>query len=227
MPTVIMQERGAPLYEWIGIMLSDAQRQRMADRQARREMYLRMRSAEHEPETAGFTPVQRGHRALHPLLVVIPTAAFLLAVAFDVVYLVSGVSGWARGSSGLLFVGLLGSLPATAIGAADWARIPEGTQARSIAAWHGLVSAFALVLLILGWLSRVSTASAPGLGSILLVWSGAAILMLGGILGGELSTRLGRQPAAPAVETGAAPTAAVTVIGPAEPVAEDRQIARA
>lgn len=208
-------------------MLSDVQRQRMADRQSRRAEYLRLRSAGFEPATEGFEPVRSGRRALHSLLVIFPAVAFLLAVALDVVYLLSGVGVWASWSSGFLFVGLLASLPATAVGVVDWTRVPTGTRARSIATWHGVISVVALSLFAAGWVSRIATSSAPPLESIVLVWSGAAILMLGGVLGGELATRLGVQPLEADFEDAEPARAGVTVIAPVEPVDEDRQIAQA
>lgn len=188
---------------------------------------MRLRSAGYEPETEGFEPIRSGRRALHPILVTFPAAAFLLAVAFDVVYLLSGVGGWAAWSSGFLFVGLLASLPAAVVGVADWVRVPAGTRARSVATWHGLVNLAALSLFAVGWVSRIGTTSAPGLGSIVLVWSGAAILMLGGVLGGELATRLGVEQLEANLEDAEPSSAGVTVIAPVEPVGEDRQIAQA
>lgn len=207
-------------------MLSDAQRQRMTETQARREAYLRLRSTGVEPETENFAPVRAGRSAVHPLMVVLPAAAFLGAVVLDVLHLISGSGGWATWSSGLLFVGLLASLPAAIVGALDWARITPGTRARALATWHGVTSLIALGLFASGWYFRLGTASDPGFGSILLVWSGTAILMLGGVLGGELSARLCLEDTATADEA-AMPAPDVAVLVPVDHGAPDRRVAQA
>lgn len=207
-------------------MLSDAQRQRMTDTQAQREAYLRLRSEGFEPESAGFEPVRSGRLALHPLMVIFPSAAFLVAVVFDALYLVSGAGGWATWASGVLFVGLLSSLPAVVVGAADWLRVTPRTRTKSLATWHALTNLTALGLFLTGWLVRLGSPAEPGFGSTVLIWSGTAILILGGVLGGELATRLAVQLSDPTVEEPVA-VPDVAVIVPVEPVAEERQVAQA
>ncbi len=208
-------------------MLSDSQRQRMMRQQLQRETYLRRRSVGLEPETEGFEVTRSGRLALHPVLAIFPAAAFLLAVALDVAYLVAGSGGWAAWSSGLLFVGLIGSLPAATIGAVDWLRIPAQTRAKALARWHGVTNLSAVALFAGGWVARLDAQSAPGFGSVLLVWSGAAVLILGGVLGGELATRLDVQVSQEAPEAVEIAVADVAIIAAVDAVSDDRKVAQA
>lgn len=186
-----------------------------------------MRSIGYEPETAGFTPVRASRLAMHPLLVIVPSIALLLAVVLDTMYLVSGAGAWARLATGLLVIGLFVSLPAAAIGLLDWTHVPTGTRAKSLATWHGLTSGIALVLFTAGLLARVGSPSNPGVVSLLLVWSGAGLLVLGGVLGGELASRLCVPIRDGEPDEAIAPPVAVPIIGPAATASDDRQIARA
>lgn len=202
----------------------DTQPQGAAHLRGRREAYLRQRSIGVEPQTASFEPMRSGRLALHPLLGIVPGVALLFAVAFDILYLITGSGVWAIWATGLIAVGLLGGAGAAAIGVLDWRRLPSGTQAKQLATWHGATSLAALMLLTVGWLLRLGAAVEPGLGSIMLVWSGVAVLILGGVLGGELTSRLNMRPD---LDTSEIDKHAVAMISNVEPMTDERKAARA
>jgi len=130
-----------------------------------------------------------GH-SIHQMLVVFPLGLLATAVIFDLVGIIGTTDGWWSISFWVMAAGILGALLAAPFGFADWLAIPRGTRARRIGRYHGLGNGVVAVLFLASWLLRSPNEAAPAL-ALVLSFSGAALALLTGWLGGELVARLG------------------------------------
>lgn len=140
-----------------------------------------------------------GH-AIHPILIVFPLGLLATAVIFDVIYLVTANRTWAFVAFWMIAAGLIGGLIAALFGLIDYLNIPNGTRAKRIGMYHGLVNLGAVLLFALSFYLRwnasgdvpgdLSTISPPTT-ALLCSFVGAALALLGGWFGGELVERLG------------------------------------
>jgi uncharacterized membrane protein len=208
-------------------MISDEQHRRLAQKQTAREQYLRARSAGFEEEARLDHPTSLAGYHLHPLMVVFPLTVLLASVVLDVVYLVGGYRIIGEIATWLLLPGVVGGFAAAIIGTIDWWRIPGGTSAKSIGAWHGLGNAAALSLFALSWFSSVGSGAVPGVLGLLLAFTGASVMLITGWLGGELANRVG-VTFAPASDRFAG-DAVIEPLGPelVEPISSERHAAHA
>lgn len=132
-----------------------------------------------------------GH-AVHQQLVVLPLGILALAVAFDVVGLVTDDTRLAFAACLMIVVGVIAGLAASVFGLVDYLAIPRGTRAKRVALLHGVGNVVVLLLFALssvlrgGALEEVPGVGAFVLGLVALLLSGAT-----GWLGGELVGRLG------------------------------------
>ena len=132
-----------------------------------------------------------GH-PIHPMLIVFPLGLFVAAVAFDIIYLVTGNRAFATVSFWNIAGGVLGGLAAALFGFSDWFAIPAGTRAKSVGLWHGGGNVLVVALFALSWLLRMGARdNAPDMVAIALGLAGAGIGAVTGWLGGELVDRLG------------------------------------
>ena len=123
------------------------------------------------------TPI--GHPA-HPLLVALPIGSWTSALVLDL----TGAD--ARTTRRLVGLGVLTALPTAATGAADW--LDTAGAERRVGVVHAAANYGALMLQGASWLARRS--GRRGSGAVLSV-SAAALLGVGGWLGGHLSYALG------------------------------------
>ena len=130
-----------------------------------------------------------GH-PVHQMLIVFPLGLLATAVVFDGVALASGNPQWWQISFWVMGAGIAGALLAAPFGLVDWLAIPRGTRARRIGSFHGLGNAVVSALFLGSWLLRNPVDAAPAL-ALVLSFSGAALALLTGWLGGELVSRLG------------------------------------
>jgi uncharacterized membrane protein len=136
-----------------------------------------------------------GH-AIHPILIVFPLGLLATAVIFDVIYLVTANRTWSLVAFWMIAAGLIGGLVAALFGLIDYLNIPNGTRAKRIGMYHGLVNLGAVILFALSFYLRrnasgdFSTISPPTT-AMLCSFAGAALALLGGWFGGELVERLG------------------------------------
>jgi uncharacterized membrane protein len=136
-----------------------------------------------------------GH-AIHPILIVFPLGLLATAVIFDVIYLVTANRTWSLVAFWMIAAGLIGGLVAALFGLIDYLNIPNGTRAKRIGMYHGLVNLGAVILFALSFYLRwnasgdLSTISPPTT-ALLCSFAGAALALLGGWFGGELVERLG------------------------------------
>ena len=132
-----------------------------------------------------------GH-PIHPMLIVFPLGLLVAAVAFDILYLVTGNAAFATVSFWNIAGGVLGGLAAAVFGLVDWLAIPSGTRAKSVGLWHGAGNVIVVVLFAVSWLLRMGAqGNTPDIVAIGLGLVGAGIGAVTGWLGGELVDRLG------------------------------------
>jgi uncharacterized membrane protein len=131
-----------------------------------------------------------GHQ-IHPMLIVFPLGLLPTAVLFDILYLATHHSQWARVSFFILPVGILMGLVAALFGLIDWLGIPRGTRARRVGAVHGLGNVVVVGLFAVSWLLRRPQSDAPTTEAIVLGIAGVLLSLITAWLGGELVERLG------------------------------------
>jgi nitrite reductase/ring-hydroxylating ferredoxin subunit len=125
-----------------------------------------------------------GH-AVHPALTDVVIGSFLSASALDVI-----ADGDSTASERLIMLGIAAYLPTAATGASDWIDGAADSRVKRIGIIHASVNSTALGLYTASLVSRRRGAT----GGPALARLGAAVLMLGGFLGGHLSLRRGIGP---------------------------------
>jgi uncharacterized membrane protein len=132
-----------------------------------------------------------GH-AVHPILIVFPLGLLVTAVVFDVIYLITGRTGFNLASGYAIAAGVIGGLVAAVFGLVDWLAIPAGTRAKRVGLLHGAGNVVVVVLFAVSWLLREQAGNwKPDVAALVCSFVG---LVLGGVtgwLGGELVERLG------------------------------------
>ena len=134
------------------------------------------------------TAAVAGH-PLHPMIVPVPIGLLTAAAVSDVAYAITGDGFWARASRWLLGGGLLAGLTAAALGIVDFTTIRRARSATGVthAAGNATILGLTGVSLLL---RRGSPRRVPTLAMALSALA-AAMLMVTGWLGGELSYREG------------------------------------
>jgi nitrite reductase/ring-hydroxylating ferredoxin subunit/uncharacterized membrane protein len=126
-----------------------------------------------------------GH-PLHPAITDVPIAAWLLAVIFDIIWLVSpSTSGWApRGAEVAVIVGVVAALGAVATGMADWSDSygPE----RTVGLYHGALNLLALVLYIVSAILRLGVSTGESTAAAILGFVGIISVIVAAYLGGDM-----------------------------------------
>jgi uncharacterized membrane protein len=132
-----------------------------------------------------------GH-AIHPMLIVFPLGLLATAVVFDIVYLVTGRSGFTVAAAYMIAAGIVGGLLAAVFGLVDWLAIPAGTRAKRIGAVHGIGNVIVVALFAVSWLLRMNAEQwKPGAAALVCSFVAVALATVTGWLGGELVERLG------------------------------------
>jgi uncharacterized membrane protein len=132
-----------------------------------------------------------GH-PIHPMLIVFPLGLLVAAVAFDILYLITGNAAFATVSFWNIAGGVIGGLVAAVFGLIDWIAIPSGTRAKAVGLWHGGGNVVVVALFAVSWLLRLGARdNIPDMLAIALGLVGAGIGAVTGWLGGELVDRLG------------------------------------
>ncbi|GAA5180011.1 DUF2231 domain-containing protein [Rugosimonospora acidiphila] len=132
-----------------------------------------------------------GHQ-IHPMLVAFPLGLLGTGVIFDIVFLITGRTGFEIAAAYTIGAGVIGGLLAALFGAIDAASIPSRTRAKRIGLLHGLGNVAALALFAISWVLR-EQATAWHASTLALILSFVGIVVLAGTawLGGELVERLG------------------------------------
>src|SRR5512138_3716485 len=131
-----------------------------------------------------------GH-PVHPMFVVFPLGLLATAVIFDVLYLISGNTGFPTASFYMIAAGVLGGLTAAVFGFMDWLGLPKQSRARAVGAWHGIGNVVIVTLFAASWLLRQPVAGhIPNSLALVLSFVGVGLALITGWLGGELVYRL-------------------------------------
>lgn len=128
---------------------------------------------------------------LHPLMIPFPLGLLGMAVIFDILGALLKRPALSQAAHPMIAAGVVTGVQAGVVGAVDWAALPEGTRAKSVATQHGLGNLAVLLLFALAWAlrrNRPATVSPAVMGLELAGLGGATVT---GWLGGELVNRLG------------------------------------
>ena len=135
------------------------------------------------------TAAIRGH-PIHPMLVPIPIALFVAALATDVAYAVDGSPGWADASRWLLGGGLAGAALAAVAGFIDFAASARIRELRD--AWlHLFANLTVVVIEAANLILRLPDPDVAASTGLALSAVAALLLMFSGWKGGELVFRHG------------------------------------
>jgi len=136
-------------------------------------------------------PKLLGH-PIHPMLIVIPLGLFIMAVIFDVLYILTQNSTFALVAFYDIAAGIIGGLVAAVFGLLDWLAIPAHTRAKRIGLLHGVGNVVVIIFFTISWLMRIDDPiRLPTATAFLLALLGIGISGLTGWLGGELVDRMG------------------------------------
>lgn len=127
---------------------------------------------------------------MHRILIVFPLGLLATSFFFDLAYLVTGRAELGRVAWWLIFAGVLGGVLASLAGVIDLFRIPAGTRARFIGAWHGGGNLFVALLFAMSWNGRRDAPGHPEPVEIALSALGVVLTVVTGWLGSELADRL-------------------------------------
>src|SRR5262245_35650818 len=86
-----------------------------------------------------------GH-SMHQQLIVFPLGLLGMAAIFDIISLVTHNMRWSDIAFYMIGAGILTGLLAAVFGLVDWAAIPKGTRAKSVATVHGLGNVIVVAL---------------------------------------------------------------------------------
>jgi uncharacterized membrane protein len=131
-----------------------------------------------------------GH-PIHQMLVVFPLGLLGGAVAFDLVFLVTGRDMFAVVAHLMIAGGLIAGLLAAPFGTIDWLAVPRGTRAKSVGALHAVGNVVVLALFAGSWWLRRDNPALPDAIAHVLSFLGVALSLVTAWLGGELVDRLG------------------------------------
>jgi uncharacterized membrane protein len=132
-----------------------------------------------------------GH-PIHPMLIVFPLGLLVMAVIFDILYLLTQNASFALVAFYDVAAGIIGGLIAAVFGFLDWLAIPGGTRAKRIGLLHGIGNVVVIVLFAISWLMRSGDLNRlPSTTAFILALIGLALGAITGWMGGELVDRLG------------------------------------
>jgi uncharacterized membrane protein len=120
---------------------------------------------------------------IHPMLVVLPLGLWIAALAFDIVYVITGGPIWRTLAFWNIAAGIIGALLAAVPGFVDYLAL-EG-RARRIATYHMVLNLAAVALFAVNWYVRTRVDGTSWWPLILSV-IGVVGVLVSGWLGGEL-----------------------------------------
>lgn len=127
---------------------------------------------------------------LHRILSVFPLGLLATSFFFDLGWLATGRAELALVAWWLIFAGVTGSVLASITGIIDLVRIPRGTRARTIGAWHGGGTLIVALLFAASWVARREMPGSPDAIEIALSGLGVLLTVITGWLGSEAADRL-------------------------------------
>lgn len=126
---------------------------------------------------------------MHPMLILLPAGAFLLALIMDIVYVFSGIPLWWEATFPVIVIGVIGALVAAVPGMIDLVSIVPRKKASRIGIAHMATNFILITLFVLNGFIRFR-AMIPEPGTLYagfwLSLIGTILLVIGGWLGGKL-----------------------------------------
>lgn len=131
-----------------------------------------------------------GGHAIHPMLIPFPIGLLVAGFGFDLLGRLAERPAWWTTGGYLIPVGIVAALLAAVPGFVDYVRtVPPRSSGKRRATKHMLANLGAVTLFAAAWLLRGAPADPPGDVTLLLEGAGAALLGVGGWLGGVLVER--------------------------------------
>jgi uncharacterized membrane protein len=127
---------------------------------------------------------------IHRVLSVFPLGLLATSFFFDLGWLATGRAELGLVAWWLIFGGVIGSVLASITGIVALVRIPRGTRARVIGAWHGGGTLVVALLFAASWVSRRDMPGHPKALEIALSALGVLLTVITGWLGSEAADRL-------------------------------------
>lgn len=126
-----------------------------------------------------------GH-PLHPAITDIPIGAWLLAVIFDILWLVSpATNAWAaRGAEVAVVIGILAAIGAAVTGMADWSDT-YGAE-RTVGLYHAGLNTLALVLYVISFVLRLGVSSGESAAAAIIGFVAIIAVLIAAYLGGDM-----------------------------------------
>ncbi|HEU4631537.1 MAG TPA: DUF2231 domain-containing protein [Gemmatimonadaceae bacterium] len=131
-----------------------------------------------------------GH-PIHQMLIVFPLGLLGMAVIFDIIRLLFGMSALGPASFYMIAAGVITGLLAAIFGLVDWLAIPSGTRAKAVGLWHAVGNVVVVLLFALSWWLRTLDPANPSMTAFVLSLVGLGLSLVTAWLGGELVDRLG------------------------------------
>lgn len=157
----------------------------------RPEVLLASRRMQYQEEVDMEARVKLLGHPVHQMLIVLPLGLLAGAIIFDLIHLLADGRQWTVVAYWLIPAGVISGLVAAVFGFADWTKIPSDTRAKRIGAIHGTGNVVVVTLFTISWFLRPEPPLAPGTLALVLSFSGGALALVTGWLGGELVDRLG------------------------------------
>jgi uncharacterized membrane protein len=129
-----------------------------------------------------------GH-PLHAIMVTVPIGTWIAALIFDIAAAAGAGSGYRDAAGWLILIGLIGAVVAAILGLLDLSRLRAGTRARRTALTHMTINLVIVALFIVNLIVRVNVEGMVG--PLILDIVAVAMLLVSGVLGGELAYRYG------------------------------------
>jgi uncharacterized membrane protein/nitrite reductase/ring-hydroxylating ferredoxin subunit len=131
----------------------------------------------------------KGH-PIHPAIVMFPLASLWLAFGFDLAGALTNRAGWWTTGGYLTVVGIAAAFVAAVPGFIDYVgSVPPRSTGKARATKHLLVNASAVALFAVSWAVRGDATVLPATIVLVLQGAGAALIGVGGWLGGTLVVR--------------------------------------
>jgi uncharacterized membrane protein len=153
-----------------------------------------MNSAQQRAKRPGSAIAGPYGHPFHATLVPVPIGAFVGVLVLDIASHLSNTNGtaYARASTVLLGVGLVGALLAAVFGFMDYGQLAKRTKVNRVATMHMTMNLLVVVALGASFLARLGSKSASvPTGLVVLTVVALAVLGVSGWLGGKMSYHYG------------------------------------
>ncbi len=131
-----------------------------------------------------------GNHPIHPMLILVPAGAFIIALVCDVVYAFTGAEIWWEATLPILLIGVIGALLAAIPGVVDLVTVAPKQNATTIGIAHMVLNLIAVAVFAwTAWLRWGSAGPPPGGGAYAGLWMtlvGNMLIAVSGWLGGTM-----------------------------------------